>query len=260
MKILKIISIGLITVLSIGCDKKTPTDPQKVKIKSMAVFWQKNRESGESFTISDTVYLKYHIEYDSLGNLVHEVINGGDVFDNSYYHNQYDKSGLLISRHSTYGDSPKINSRDTFIYNVKRQLVKEIEIGQSNDTIGVTEYTYNDSGQILSKKEREVSDYTTSYSYKYAEGKLTEEANDFVKTFYSYSPNGNLLAEATINIGKSDTAWTVDYRYNYKNYLKSRTIKYKDTLYKVTFYDSKGLILSELTDKTRLIYRYELWD
>jgi hypothetical protein len=137
MKISQTIPIGLIAVLSFKCGKPETTDIGKSKIKSMAVFKQFSTELGDNFSINDTLFLKYQIEYDSLGNLSHEVIRGGDVSDDSYYHNQYDNSGLLTNRYSTYKNDPRINTKDTFIYDNRRQLIKEIEILQPNDTVDV---------------------------------------------------------------------------------------------------------------------------
>jgi hypothetical protein len=255
----QLLNIGLVIILISACGKNQTDGTNKLKIKSKLVLREFISNQKVDNSISDTLS---YTEYDSFGNVTFNYLEAGDIVDNSFYLNNYNKLGQLISKYARPKNGFSIHLEDTFFYNDKQLLIREIKFGQfKNDTIEIISYEYNDIGQLTQKdtKSTHAGDY--SISYKYEANILTEEKGDFHRRVYSYDPKGQLLKESLF-YNSNDTVGTNVYRYDATGRLFEKVEENKDgrrSDYSFILYDKNGLIKEKTQGNMRLLYRYEFF-
>lgn len=273
MKILQSLNVGLISLTLLACHQKDGF-PDKVKIKSITVLKQFNSSLNDDNLVADTLLLQYYAEYDSLGSLTYEKIRDFDIKGNTFYFNNYNQDGLLVSRYRSYKKNSKTHLLDTFIYDKKKQLIKQVQFGQFKNDINETlTYQYNDAGQLTLKDSKATHQGEYSITYKYEADKLIEKTDSIYRIVYTYSPNGRLLKESQFyytswsdfgqplsSRSSKDTVQLTTYKYDGKGNLRTRNIENRETFAK-TFsrYDINGHIIEEKRGNSRLWFRYELY-
>ncbi len=195
--------------------------------------------------------------YDANGNLKSETNAKGET-----YTYDYDESNQAISQTNPDGIS------SSFVYDKKGRVIKETDadgftityeyhptldkITLEKDKLNrITRYTYDDSGNLLTKV---LPDETTlTYTYDSRDRKLTETNEKGITLTYTYDSNGNTTS-ITDHLGQS-TVYTYDnkdnvisetdslgnvktYTYNSKNWLTKVTDSLGNT--STYSYDSMG--------------------
>lgn len=240
----------------------------------MTVLKQFSQWLDDNNPIADTLLLQYYVENDSLGNMIYEKIRDYDIVENTFYINNYNQSGLLVSRYNSHGKNSKTHLLDTFIYNDKRQLIKEMQFGQFKDDLNETiTYQYNEDGQLLAKNSKSAHNGDYSRSYKYQADNLIEETDGFYRIVYTYNSSGQLLKKTEFynsawnDFGQppsprssKDTVQVTIYKYDTKGKLKTQAIENRET-FAATFsrYDNNGKIIEEIQGDRRLLFKYELY-
>lgn len=197
---------------------------------------------------NQTEFIEYYLgekinhttwEYDSMGNLLRHDVEGvyGDEPYSEHETFTYDASGVLTE--STHrGDDPascwdyrveytydeagrKIkavsydeergNCEDTWQYDDHGRLVRSVESAYMDGWIeAVTEYTYNEAGQVISE--------TLAENYEYA-----DEAMFTAETTYRYDEAGRLLQEDCVSNGEYIQGCRYEYDANGNKTLTERT-------------------------------------
>jgi hypothetical protein len=273
MKILSSINVGLILLTLLSCQQESRV-PDKVKIKSMTVLKQFNSWLNDDNLVSDTLLLHYYIEYDSLGNVTYEKINDFDLKGNTFYYNNYNQNAALMSRYCSRTKNSKAHLLDTFIYDNKKRLIKQIVFGLFKDDINETlTYQYNDAGQLTTKFSKATHNGEYLLSYRYEADKLIEKTDGIYRIVYTYGPTGQLLKETEfytmawndfgrppLSRSSKDTVEVTRYRYDNRHKLKTRTTENRETFAQTSSrYDNNGLMIEERQGKRRLWFRYELY-
>lgn len=142
-------------------------------------------------SVSTTEYV-----YDENDNLLSQrtdsTFDGGTSF--TAYEYTYGENGLLIKKR--YYDSSKNDIIYQYTYDENNMLIKEVRSGQSADS--ETEYSYNENG-LLEKKEHyfygrsEITEYTYDENGNLLEEKMTASNGQNSLYKYTYDENGNCL-------------------------------------------------------------------
>ena len=250
--------IGLI-IICFGCVDK---DVEKPKIKSLTILTKNyplwySEDQAEEIENKDTLYLKYYEEFDSLGNLVVEKLRDGDVQQDTYYKNNYDVSGTLVSRNWSPRNEFENRPTDIFIYNTKKQLVKQFGLDRMGDTTSFYVYEYNQQGQRIAKLD--LKPYGYSERYEYDGMKLLKEIGDFHTWVFMYNEQDQ-LAKQILFYDSHDTIASKSYVYNDLGQVAQVThfdYKRKSTRVEKLFYNSYGDIREKIDDGEKLTYIYD---
>lgn len=252
--------IGLIIICS-GC---TDTHIKKTKIKSLTILtrsyplWHSECHA-EEIENKDTLYLKYYEEFDSLGNLVVEKIRDGDVKQDTYYKNNYDPSGTLICRNWSPRNEFERSSTDIFIYNTKRQLIKQLGLGRTGDTTYQYAYKYNQRGQRIAALDLDRQGYSKRYEYQGE--KVVKETGDFHTWIFLYDDQDRLVKQILF-YDSQDTVSTRSYVYNNIDQVAQLThyhYKTKSARVEKFIYNFYGDVKEKIEDGEKLIYVYDYY-
>jgi hypothetical protein len=249
--------IGLI-IICFGCVDK---GVEKPKIKSLTILTKNyplwySEDQAEEIENKDTLYLKYYEEFDSLGNLVVEKLRDGDIRQDTYYKNSYDASGTLVSRNWSPRNEFENRPADIFIYNTKRQLIKQIGLGRTGDTTSFYVYEYDQQGQRIAKSYLEPYGY--SERYEYDGKKLVKEIGDFHKWIFIYNEQDQ-LAKQILFYDSQDTIASKSYVYNDLGKVAQMThfdYQTKSSRIETFSYNSDGDIQEKIDDGKKLTYIY----
>lgn len=254
----KIRIIGLL-IVCIGCADR---ELEKPKIKSLTILtkiyplWS-GRHQAEEIKNKDTLYLKHYEEFDSLGNVIVEKVRDADVRHDIYYRNNYDTTGTLESRESSPRNDFKRSSLDFYIYNSRKQLIKEFNVGRNADTTSMYIYEYNEKGQKISKLD--LDPYGHSERYEYTDQNLIKETGDFHQCFFFYNDR-NQLVKQILFYDNPDTVSAKTYKYNTLGQVAQITTYYyetKATSVERISYNSYGDIGEKIIDGEKWIYVYQ---
>lgn len=250
--------IGLI-IICFGCLDRAVEKP---KIKSLTILTKNyplwySEDQAEEIENKDTLYLKYYEEFDSMGHLVVEKLRDGDISQDTYYKNNYDPSGTLISRNWSPRNKFENSSIEVFVYNTKKQLIKQFGLGRAGDTTSLYVYEYNEQGQKIAKIDLDPQGY--SKRYEYDGKKQVKEIGDFHTWVSLYNEQGQ-LAKQILFYDSQDTIASKSYVYNDLGQVaQMRHFDYKTKSARVEkfFYNSYGDIQEKIDDGVKLTYIYD---